>query len=401
MRKEYILYLGNYLDEQIVQKRGLPSHNVAGTNRIHRISKALNNHFNTIVLSPGTSMRIKKNKRLFLSSKFSRVNGVKVFYVKTMGIPYVTVLYSFIAYIVFYFKFLNRTKAKNIIVYNFDPNLVSLVLLTKLFYPKVNICNNIEDVSVPNISDFKRKSEERGFQQLVFYICMKLIARLSNSYILPTKKFIKYLPKKENIIIVTGCITVSDKVRVKNQNDVINILFAGKIAFEHGIYIFIDCLKKLEKTEYQYSIKIDISGGGDKSKWLADELTYFKKLRVNYHGFVSNDMYKTLLDNADVCVALQKDDGRHAQLKTPSKVYEYIGNAKLVIATDVGDLSEINSDYVRICKPLTALYLKELIRDIIENKSKIDVLKSNIQKYALNNYDSKVVGSRLYYFLNA
>jgi hypothetical protein len=41
MSKKTILYLGNFLNEDIVRERKLPTSNTAGSNRIKRISEAL------------------------------------------------------------------------------------------------------------------------------------------------------------------------------------------------------------------------------------------------------------------------------------------------------------------------------------------------------------------------
>ena len=130
------------------------------------------------------------------------------------------------------------------------------------------------------------------------------------------------------------------------------------------------------------------------------EILNLQKLNVKYNGFISNIDYSNLLDNSDLCVALQKDSGRHSQFKTPSKVYEYLGNSKLVIATDVGDLSEISEEIIKICKPLDPYNLYKIFINIINKKDDLLNIKNKIFKYSKSEYDLPTVGEKLHHFLN-
>jgi glycosyltransferase involved in cell wall biosynthesis len=398
-KKQYVLYLANYLDEQIVNERNLPTNNVAGTNRIQRLSEALSLNYSIIVVSPGVSLRLKKNKsHFYLRSKWHHYNKVKIFFSQTVSVPYLSVFYSYVSYFFNLLILIKRTKAKKIIIYNFDPLFVFIVVFLKCFYWNIKITNNIEDISIPKISDFSNKSEDRGLQQYIFYVCMKIIAFLSHAYIIPTKRFINYLPIKKEILIITGCLSVKNKV-IEKPKKKIEVLFSGKIEFEHGIDIFIAALKLIEDSNYHNKININISGGGDKAQWLHREILNFKKLKVQYHGFVSNTEYKNLLENSDVCVALQKDTGRHSQFKTPSKVYEYLGNSKIVIATNVGDLSEISEEIINICKPLNTFNLYEYLIKIINEKDDLLITKDKVYEFSKLEYDLRKVGEKLYCFL--
>lgn len=400
MNKEYILYLGNYLDEKIVSERKLPTNNIAGTNRMQRISSALSYYFRPVIISPGISMRIKKNEKIALNSRIHRTSDFIVYYTSSIGIPYLSIIISYFTYYISVFKILHKIKAKNVIVYNFDPLLFYIVLTIRVFYPKINIVNNIEDISIPKLSDFNKHSEDRGLQQYIFFFCMKAIAYMVHSYIIPSKRFINYLPSKNRIMTITGCIAVKEKY-FHLEKEQINILFAGKIAFEHGIDVFTKSLKLLDKTVYAKKLKIDITGTGNKKEWLENELKNLNNISIHYHGFVSNSVFQKILNHSDVCIALQKDAGRHAEFKTPSKVYEYLGNAKIVIATDVGDLSKISPNFIKICKPVTPYELKLRLIDILENKSRISDIKKKVHSFAKSEYDTKKIGKVLYQFLNS
>ena len=397
-KNEYILYLGNYLDEQIVKERNLPTNNVAGSNRIRRISEALSYYYSIIVVSPGVSMRLKQNTNpLILRSKWHHYKKLKIFFSKTISIPYLSVFYSFISYFFSLLFLIKKTKTKIIIIYNFNPLYVLITGFLRCFYWKVKIINNIEDISIPKISDFNN-SENRALQQYIFYFCMKIVASLSHAYVIPTKRFINYLPTKKKVLIITGCILIKKKL-LNKPKEKLEVFFSGKIEFEHGIDVFIDALKLIEYSNYHDKININISGGGDKANWLKHEISNFEKLKVQYHGFVSNTDYLKLLESSDVCVALQKDNGRHSQFKTPSKVYEYLGNSKIVIATDVGDLSEISEEIIKICKPLNPKSLFENLIEILNKKDDLNTLKEKIHCFSKAEYNLSKVGEDLYYFL--
>ena len=399
MRKDNVLYLGNYLDEQIVKERGLPTNNIAGTNRMQRLTEALNFKYNTLIVSPGVSLRIKKNtENTFLKTKNHAVDAVHIKYAKTLAIPFIGLLFSFFSYPSLVFSLIRKQKPKIVVVYNFDPLLVFITSVIKLFFRNVKIVNNIEDVSIPKIKDFSKKSEDRGLQQYIFYFCMKIIAKLSHAYIIPTKKFIPFLPEKENILVITGCITIPPK-NISDTTKKLQVLFSGKIAFEHGIDVFIDALKLVDNQLLTHHCEVNITGGGNKVEWLKTSLKNLD-LPVKFHGFVSNSFYNDLLQNSDVCIALQKDTGRHSNFKTPSKVYEYLGNSKLVVATDVGDLSELGVEIIKICKPLSASSLSNLITNVIQEREHISLKKEVVYNFVKEKFDTQKVGERLFMFLN-
>lgn len=393
MFNQKIFYLGNFLSEDIVLLRQLPTSNTAGSNRIKRISEAFNLSHQVIVYSPGFSARVKLNiKKLYLKRVSSRVKGVFYNFSPGIAIPFLGLL---INYPLYFFDVIFNTitkKPKVIVIYNFDPINLLLTSVIRLFFTKIKLVNNIEDVSVPKFSDFNKKSEDRGVQQLIFFFCMRIIAKMSHAYIIPTKKFISFLPEKQNILVLTGCIKVNQNVSlVRNK---INILFAGKIAFEHGIDIFIDAIEIINSKGFLNDFEIHISGGGEKSNWVENKLKMLNYDNVSFHGFTSNAFYKKLLDQSDICVALQNPKGRHSEFKTPSKVYEYMGNSKAVVATNVGDLKVVSDlGIIKLCNPLKASHLAEIL---ISLKAKdLKKIKEKTAHFAFENYDYTSVNKQL------
>ena len=393
MLDKKIFYLGNYLSEDIALLRQLPTSNTAGSNRIKRISEALSLSHQVTVYSPGFSARVKLNIReLYLNRVSFRANGVFYNFSSGISIPFLGLLFNYALY--FYDVILNiiTKKPKVIIIYNFDPINLFLTIVIRLLFKKIKVLNNIEDISVPKFRDFSRNSEDRGVQQLIFFVCMRMIATMCHAYIIPTKKFIAFLPEKRNILIVTGCINVKQNEPLARSK--INILFAGKIAYEHGIDVFIEAIEIIKSKGFLNNYDIHISGSGEKANWLEKKLKISNYDNVCYHGFASSVLYNELLDQSDICVALQNPNGRHSKFKTPSKVYEYMGNSKVVVATNVGDLMEVSDlGLIKLCEPFNASYLADILisfrlKDLVQYRERTAT-------FALENYDYTSVNVQL------
>lgn len=400
--KEHILYVGGYLNEGIVNQRGLPSRNSAGSNRMHRIANALKSSGRRIIIaSPGVSMKIAFKNFFFYPATITKTGKAPVFFNSTIGSPFLGMVYTFFSMPFSLFFLHKRKKFSSVIIYNFSPMLVIIAFVFKFFF-RVPVFQNIEDISYPKISDWSRKTEVRPFQQIIFFCCLRLISAISSGYIIPTRKFIKFLNKKKPCIIVTGCINIKPNNLIfhNGNNDSINILFSGKIEFAHGIDKFIEAMLILDKSvKINAKVKVDISGYGSKAEWLKYKLQKFKNLNINYHGFIPDSSYENILNSANICIALQDPKGRYSNNKTPSKVYEYLGYHKTVIATDVGDLAILPEEIITICKPFNEKILSKLILYFINNKSISDKQALKAGKYAYKNYSYNKVGKDLSTFI--
>lgn len=394
----YILYIGGFLNEKIVEERGLPTRNPAGSNRMHRIANALKKSgTNVLIVSPAVSMRTHSSQK-WLSSSVQKIGEVPVLFTSAIGLPILGVLSTFVTVPYSLLSLGRRRKVSAVIIYNFSPLLVLLAFLYGIVF-RIPVYQNVEDVSFPKLNDWKPETEVRPLQQLVFYFSMKTIAAISRGFIVPARRFMQYLDPTKPYRVVTGCINVDREKKPAAWHDddaKIHILFSGKIEFEHGIDVFIEALKMFATAQPMASkIAVDICGGGAKSDWLRSEVQSMGNLKVYYHGFVEDAMYAKLLKNSDVCVALQSPHGRFATYKTPSKVYEYLGNAKAVIATEVGDLGELPEEVIVLCKPFNSQTLFEHLKNLRENPKKIKVLSKRAGTYAYEHFSYENVGRQL------
>lgn len=392
-----VLYLGNYLNEEIIRERELPFRNAAGSNRMYRLASAFEFCGKSITIcSPGTSARVGYSRTFFHKTRIHREKSILVYFAPTIGLPFLSSFFSFLTYPFVVYNLLRKNKFNVVWIYNFNPSLLIIALICRYFL-KVPIINNIEDISVPSIKDWQKSTEARPLQQIVFYLSMKGIAYLSNGFIIPTKKFIPFInQKKKPCLNVTGCIDVklrySETKYIETQK--LNILFAGKIEFEHGIHLLIDFIKLLNNKKGLICL-INICGTGEKAEWLKDKLGKLNLSWVKYHGFVSDSTFKKILRDADICVALQNPYGRYGKTKTPSKVYEYLGHGKCVIATDVGDLKYLPKETIIICDSYESEKLFYSLSSLLQKKIKIKNYKEFSYNYAKANFSYSIVGKKI------
>jgi len=360
-----------------------------------RLSYALRDAgYRPIVLSPATSLRaVRAGGPILYPGRVRRHGGMMVIYapaLNVIGLNMLTTLFFQISLVV---RLMRRPLAGGI-VYNFSPSLLFLTAWLTL-KPNLRVVNNIEDVSIPALSDWSRRTEARPVQQLVFWVCMNLIARMSDAYIVPTQRFLSYLPRKRSVEVVTGCIEIPPTRRTAPKAPPLRVLYVGKVESEHGIVQFVEALIALDATPAANRIQVDISGAGSMSGWVTERLREIETMRVTQHGFVSTTTYRTLLNDAHVCVALQDPLGRYANFKTPSKIYEFLGYGKAVIATDVGDIRNLPEDILIVLDRLDADQIATHLTQMSESPSRVDFLQKNARHHAINNFSYGQVGQRL------
>lgn len=400
-KRIYIIYIGGFLNERIVNERQLPTRNPAGSNRMQRIANALQSAGQPVlIVSPGTCLRPKFTGIFIHSLRICRTKSTPVIFSPAIGVRFLSAFSSYIFLPLTLLKLFSKKDISAVIIYNFSPLLVILSAWIKWIL-RIPVFQNIEDVSIPELTDWIPGKEVRPFQELIFSVCMKFIAWLSNGLIVPTKRFLKYVALKPNLVI-TGCIAIIKNGVKKNNNreKKIQILFAGKIGDEHGISLFVETLFKIDQqNDFSDKIEVNICGSGVKSDWLSSQCERINTIKVKYHGFVNDQKYKRLLEASNVCVALQDPTGRYATYKTPSKVYEYLGNAKAVIATDVGDLVELPEDVITICTAFNASELYDKIESFVEDSSLLQKQAQLAGKYAREHFGDRTVGTNLRQFI--
>ena len=291
---------------------------------------------------------------------------------------------------------LKNEKVGGAIIYNFNPSLVVLCAYLK-YVRRLPILNNIEDISIPTLKDWSHNTEASPVQQIVFYFCMNLIARMADGLVVPTRRFLNYLPGNTPSVVVTGCIAdmdTPDREPVE-ENDRLQVLYAGKLQREDGIVEFVRALQQLDALDEPPNIRVEISGSGGMADWVREQLGTLRTIKATYHGFVSTSDYVKLLRRSQICVALQNPTGRYADFKTPSKMYEFLGYGKAVIATDAGDIRDMPKDSILILDRLEPGAIAEKLMWLCADSTRTAALQTAAQRHAKECFSYAAVGTVL------
>ncbi len=387
-----IIYIGNFYNSDIIFERGIPFNNAAGNNRILNIAKAISiNGVDVEIISPGISTFSKPKSTDACKPKIASLNGISIYFARTIRIPFVNRLIAAISIIKRIFFLKNLFKVEKIIVYNFDIEVFVVAIFVRCF-SNIKIIHNVEDISIPKISDFKSDVEASAIQQMFFYLTMKVVARISVGYIVPTEVFLKYLPKKRNVIVASGCQEIEEFYLTSNSK--MKFLFSGKLEREHGVEILYEMLAKLDNRVFE-RIEIFVSGEGSKSGWLKNKLLSLNNSSIMFLGFVNRQVYKDILKSVDVCFVLQNPYGRYRELKTPSKFFEYFTSGKFIITTKVGDFEDLPKKSYLILDNYDSESLKKLVLFCLEKENYVGFGQRKAFEYSKDNFNLLTVGKRI------
>jgi glycosyltransferase involved in cell wall biosynthesis len=180
----------------------------------------------------------------------------------------------------------------------------------------------------------------------------------------------------------------------------IRVLFAGPYQTEHGLDLLIAAIKLL-RSEKQYAehFVFDCCGTTNYPNELGSLSTAKEDPVIRLHGLLSDDEYRSLLAETDVALVLQKGQGRHANLKSPSKAYEFLAAGKLVIATDVGDFASHDGGHLVMLQHESAEELVRILVDISENPKKYEKIALAARTFSRRESSSMAVGKKLIAFL--
>jgi glycosyltransferase involved in cell wall biosynthesis len=116
------------------------------------------------------------------------------------------------------------------------------------------------------------------------------------------------------------------------------IMFAGHFDPVRGIDRFLDVTAVLETEEIQFSI----SGTGreEEKQHVRDRVQRLDDARITYYGTLPWEEYRTRVISADILVNFQSPDAPISKYTFPSKLLDFMSAGKIVISTDISDLSE-------------------------------------------------------------
>jgi glycosyltransferase involved in cell wall biosynthesis len=231
---------------------------------------------------------------------------------------------------------------------------------------------------------------------------MKTVAGLSSGLIVPSKRFQFFLPERKPCLVLRGCVTDSEwgKDHPIRLQAPIRVLFAGRYLTDDGLDLLIAAIKLL-RSEKQFAehFVFDCCGTKDYPNELRSLSTAKEDPVIRLHGLLSDDEYQSLLAETAVALVLQMVQGRHANLRSPSKAYEFLAAGKLVITTDVGDFASHDGEHLIMLQHESAEELVRILVDITENPMKYEKIALAARAFSRTESSSMAVGKKLIVFL--
>jgi glycosyltransferase involved in cell wall biosynthesis len=398
MAIDKVIYIGPYIDESIKKERGLRTLNAAGSNRIARIgSSFIATGKPLYIISTATSLWSGNGtRRWILSQKVTRLLKAVIIYAPTINLVFLNIFVASITQLLIVRR-LKPGLATVVVIYNFNLSQILTAIYLRLF-TKSLVLNNIEDIAAPQLKDWLPGSRARPFQQLFHFICMWACANISHGLIVPSERFIKFLPKRKSVLVVTGCIMPRAITRSTTYHPV-KILFAGKLEIEDGVKTLFEIISILNSQLPQGSFQVHICGTGSMAPWIESTAKKPEFNCVKFHGFVPKKAYETILQDCQICLALQDPQGRYFELKTPSKFYEFIGFGKAVVATAVGDLQNLSPFAARVFPSSDPRPLASEIASLIAHPKELLELQGNAAKTAEEKFTPRRVGDLINEFI--
>lgn len=400
--KEKVLYIGNYLNDKIKTYRGIPSSNIAGSNRMLRISNALlNTRFSPIIISPADSFCAFSNNKFFINNLICSESNIPIIFLPKINIKYLSLIFTPFICIIYIYSLKKKYLINKIIIYNYSFTYLFIAIFIYIF-TRVEIYSDIEDIPTINSDDFFSGNLKFLLLNIINFCLMRIIQILCIGNILPTVNFINYLPKNKPYILISGCLTVPvNNIYSPSKYESLIIIFSGKIEREFGVVEFSKSLEILDNSLAAKNITVNVCGFGDMLSWLSNNLLDLKNINVNFYGQVSNKKYLEILSHSNLCIGLQDPLGKYGKTRTPSKVYEFMSYGKAVITTNVGDLSVIPKDSIFICDPFNPKKLSEIITLLSQNIAELSSVGLNAHRYAELNFSYISAGKKMSNFFSS
>jgi glycosyltransferase involved in cell wall biosynthesis len=387
------VFIGNYLDGNIQIERGLLAPNPAGSNRMWRLSRAIQTMgFSSYIISPACSARIKFNTKIIHPTRITRKSGVVIIYAPALAIPYFSILFEFFSMTWVFLRLSFLRKVRITMLYCYYPSTIIVGIIAKI--QKIKIIEDLEDIVTPKLSDWFHKPLMFSLQQTIGGFLMKISLWLSDLVIIPSSKFKFKTIENKNYLVIDGCIDVVGDIQTSFEDEKITVLLAGMLDEEQGIGLYLRTLEIINKNEeLAKRFKFNISGLSLNEEELKTHLSTFINLDLTYYGFVSSAEFDNILKKANVCLVLQNPSGRNAQQKTPSKGYEYMASGKAVIVTPIGDYVMLPEDTCFLLNDYTPENIIAILNEL--NNNTIIEVGSAAKQFAKENWGFENVGRRI------
>jgi glycosyltransferase involved in cell wall biosynthesis len=402
-----ILLIGDYLEEDIVAERALPTRNLAGSRRLLRLAQAAAaGGLKPIIVSSGAAMRIGWRGRILHPGRARKRGSVTVVFAPCVGIRLLSALLKGLLVACCLVTLRRRYPGLLVaIVYNTSLTNAFIGAFWKCVL-RGRVVLDLEDVGTVQVRDFLPGAEARALPECLDVVGRHVLCRMAVAALTPTRKFVRFLPRAMPVAVISGCGSIPTGTGIRRGHfpeitrETVRVFWAGKIMTGHGLGPFLDALRQLTAVGLGAErMQIDVCGSTRCATGLHEALRDTGFEGVTYHGFVTDREYDGLLRNADICLVLEEPDGRFGPFRTPSKAYEFLAAGKAVVATEVGDLGELPAEVIRILRPFNSRELAEALAVFAGAPEEAAAMGCAALKFAAENFAPGIVGPRMAGFI--
>jgi len=193
-------------------------------------------------------------------------------------------------------------------------------------------------VNPHGLEPYQALSLEDKFKGTPFRLIFNTIFRNATKVVSLGGHLSKILEKrigKEKVIVLPNAVNKITEIKRTFDNDTIKFLFVGRFAFNKGIDVLIDAVKRLNEEPTRLKMEFYLVGKGP----LYGKYTKSHNLpNLHYVGFADDEQLNQLYEDCDVFILPTLFEGM------PTVVLEAMTRSMAIIVTDVGATKEMVDD---------------------------------------------------------
>jgi glycosyltransferase involved in cell wall biosynthesis len=323
-------------------------------------------HWQTFIISP--SLSAPSGKRIFRGEKFQIDSLVLLFKTGLLSFKIVNFLTSLMFTILQIIRLHSEKKISVIFIYN--PTLqagVPGIIAGKLF-------------KIPIIIDYCDTTDSEvfhGFTRKFLSKIERIIVNNSDGLILVSSTFRDLINPELPHLLIRGFTKIEpdNSSFGRGKNDMVKILYSGRLDKIRGIDLFIASARLVKHTNCEFWV----TGKGPLTEMVTDFANSYKNIK--YWGFVSDNQLKSILNEVDIVINPQRMSYQFSKYCFPSKMFEYLNSGKVVISTEISDVEEAFKDLFFLTTKDTPEELAKIIDFAIDNLEEfLSKSKKNKQK---------------------
>lgn len=282
------------------------------------------------------------------------------------------------------------TEASIIFVYSPHTPLLEAAVYAKRRNSNAKICLIVPDL--PQYMNLK-KEHRKVYDFFKKYDILRFtsLSKHVDSFVVLTEQMTEKLHVGfRPFIVVEGIAELPTKKIEKDHKRGKRVAYAGKLLESFGVKNLLDAFMTLSDQETQ----LDICGGGDLSDYV--RLCAEKDRRIHYHGVVSAEESRRLLEEADVLVNPRTNNEEYTKYSFPSKNIEYLLSGNTVVAYMLDGIPEIYKNFMVIPQTDAVSSLADAINmALCEPKEKQIERRDAAMEYLLHNRTPEMIGSEI------